>query len=119
MLSKASQTYVVISCAVLLAIAAAATGVALSTRTVAAHHDVHFNNYYWEEFASSPLVQVPAYDCGISQDAALQNAAAEWNASGYANVATSLYYNCGANPYGIRWMAEGTGCTPHVNAADL
>lgn len=83
-----------------------------------AHHDVHFNAYYWTEWAYAPLTPVNAYDC-IEQNNALQGAANEWNATGMVSIATQVN-NCNTTANGIRWLAGNSGCygTVALNTSD-
>ncbi len=89
-----------------------AIGYAHSTE---AHHDVHYNSYYWQEWAYWPLTSVNAYDC-IDQNNALQGAASEWNASGYVLITTQIAI-CDLNQNGIRWRQGTAQCYGSVALA--
>lgn len=98
--------------AILLAAGAIVFAVLIfQVRRAVAHHDVHYNNWYWREWAYTPLVSVPVNDCGITQDVSAQGASDEWNATGYVVTSTTLNSSiCNTDPVGIRWFSTtGSG----------
>ena len=95
MMTSSKLRAAVVVGAVVCGVVAAFVSAGQQVPAAQAHHDVHFNSYYWSEWAYTPLTPVNAYDC-ISQNSALQGAANESNATGYVLISTQLN-NCNMN----------------------